>query len=247
MTDPISFDRDRRGRSIFLSDAVARIVVADNAGPIRTSIAGGPRQAATLFTTRKGPPFICSSNAERALAFASEADPAVARMLGQPHRLEFTSTHGVRHVYIPDFRRDLRSGLTEIIECKADDRPDKRGPAYERKLELAGEVYAQIGWRYRKLILADITAEPLYSSLKRIERDACLRLRPPEFHRVTDCLRAHGPMELGRLADAVAPRPRGKAVICALMGRGVVTIDLRRRLNPENVVSLFDPASEPLI
>jgi hypothetical protein len=244
--NPVTFEKERRERSMRLSDAVATIIVAEDGDPIRTAIDGRSLRAKTLFSTCKGVAFTVESNAERALAFASEADPAIERMLGQPHRLEFTTRQGVRHIYIPDLRRDLRNGRTQIIECKADDGGFEHDPFYERKLELAGEVYALLGWTFEKRTLGMIVVEPRFTSLKRIARDGFLLLRPAERHAVFDALNARGPMPLGELADAIAPAPRGSSVIFHLMCLGLVTIDLRWRLGPGSIVSLFDPAAEPL-
>jgi hypothetical protein len=245
MADPAIFESDRRVVTIGLTDALATIVVAEDSGPIRTIINGRSLRPTMRFASCKARAFAIESAAERALAFSSEADPAVATMLSQPHRLEFTTSGGAQHTYIPDMRRDLRSGVVDIIECKADDRPDKRGPGYQRKLALAGEIYRKIGWQFRVVTFADIAVEPRYTSLIRIARDGHLKLAPQERHRATDLL-SRGPVTLGELSEAVAPGPRGKAVVFHLTCHGVLAIDLRRPLGEASLVRLYDPAMGPL-
>lgn len=137
---PSNFARPTHGvRAIIFSHPDGR--------PVRRPKGRGgktPRGKFPSFKTRRAQPF--ESLPERKLIHICEADADVVGYFMQPHRLEMRVIGLERPlVYFPDAVRLMADGRVQVVEAKSFDIDD---PEYQRKLDLAEEVYTARGWSF---------------------------------------------------------------------------------------------------
>jgi hypothetical protein len=107
---------------------LARILVADDGGPIRTIVGTRPIMWTGEYysaKTRRSQPW--ESPLEEDHFYRLEVDTDVVDYLAQPHRFEIVFD-GRRYSYIPDAKVRFADGKTEIREIKQSKREVNRDP-----------------------------------------------------------------------------------------------------------------------
>jgi hypothetical protein len=239
-----------RNSSIKDSRTAARIVAADDGGPIRTII-NGRRSIPTGFVTaiKAGfSPQPHESKWEKAVMYLAEASPYVQTFLAQPHRLEMYMS-GERNplIYFPDLFLVDRlddgepfsdaamgwepSNRTEyvnvLLEIKGP--KDKRAKEhdYVKKLELADEVYRRVGFRH---FVVEAAAEICPLDLKRAREVTFgarqLSVSEADLYRVREIMRRLPNPRFVEVAEALGGGKRANNLLYSLHVRGFLEIDL---------------------
>ncbi|MCW6509866.1 hypothetical protein [Lichenifustis flavocetrariae] len=215
----------------------ARLVVSPRGGPIRLIITGRKViPTGRWYSTKNGRCMPWESKAERDLCIVAEADTDVIRFLVQPHRLEIDVGEARPLVYIPDAEHVLASGVTEIIEVKR--AGEKLEPDYERKLELAAEIYRGLGWRFRIMRDAEIRREPRFPNAKIIASHGPTLVTSEETLAALDLIDRPGGSTYGCVGDVLGGGPQGVARLHALVVRRLLTFDLDRPIRSNIPVTL---------
>lgn len=196
--------------AIQFSTLAARVVTADDGGPIRTITAVNYRRPTGRFPSRKALrtlPF--DAMHERDLLWISEADPAVVSFLSQPHRLELNVRGRNKPLaYFPDVRRDMENGGVEIIETKKRANEVDADPFYAQKIELARQVYEMLGWTFRVVAWPEIKRGATLSNARMIAGSHHVRLTTTDRLRLMSILQdtavAYGDV-VSALSDAADP------------------------------------------
>jgi hypothetical protein len=149
-----------------LSEGSPKIVVARDGGPIRRIINGRHIVPTSLYPSFKGNRSLpTEADHEYGLLEHCDIDKAVVHCLSQPHRVEIpVPWQDQPLIYFPDAQRDLADGGREIFETSEDDNRRLKDPHYTFKLDVVGELYDRIGWRFRRVKASEVFAGPLYAN-----------------------------------------------------------------------------------
>lgn len=213
-------------------------------GPVRLIINGRHRKPTGRYASmkaRRSMPW--EDRAERKFFWLCEADTAVVSYLAQPHGLEMKMAGRSKPLlYYPDVRRDMADGSVEIREIKSRDaRKRLRDPEYDLKLDLAGEVYARLGWDFAILGEEEDIEHPSQrlATAKEIQRRRRVRVDTRDRFALIDAIDREGTVApLRAVVDALGGEPIGRAKLFAAVVRRVVHLPLDRRLDSETPVSL---------
>ena len=261
----IEFDRER---------TIAKVVVAQSGGPIRTIITGREPHATGIFVSVKAKyramPWESMKAELPAIALAEVASP-VHELLAQPHRLEI-HVEGEREpwIYFPDLDLKVDQRFANmlaakvpfaeaavrwkpvpgerihtcklIVEVKDDDDPRNGDKAYRSKLDLAAEVYKQLGWSFAEVIRSrDLDVAHIPMAVREIAHDASVKFDKYDVACATDLIVAEGGLGVyATIAAELGDGQLGRAKLSALHVRRVVAIDLSRPLGPDSIVRLID-------
>lgn len=213
-------------------------------GSVRMIIHGRHRKPTGRYASVKaGRAMPWEDRAERMFFWLCEADTAVARYLAQPHGLEMRVTGRKEPLlYYPDVRREMSDGLVEIREIKSRDATKRlRDPNYDLKLDLAGEVYARLGWDFAVLHQADDIERPRQrlATAREIQRRRRVRVDTRDrFAFIGAVEREGGVAPLGAIIDALGGEPLGRAKVYAAIVRRLVHVPLDGRLTDKTPVTL---------
>lgn len=124
-----------------------------------------------------------------------------------------------------------------IVEVKHPDDPRYEDPVYERKLDLARQVYEAIGWRFSRVVHPEQVPTPTISkSIREIMLDHDTSLSPADIDVVRRVMGPNGQASLKDLSEALGVRHHGIAKCAALHVRRIVSIDLEQDMGPETTV-----------
>ena len=213
-------------------------------GPVRMIISGRHRKPTGRYASVKaGRALPWEDRAERMFFWLCEADTAVARYLAQPHGLAIKVAGRARPLlYYPDVRRDMADGRVEIREIKSRAaRSRLRDPDYQLKLDLAGEVYARLGWDFAVLHQADDIERPRqrFATAQEIQRRRRVRVDTRDRFALIEAIeREGGVAPLGTIVGVLGGEPLGRAKAYAAVVRRIVHVPLDQRLAADTPVSL---------
>jgi hypothetical protein len=206
-----------------------------------------------------------SMRAELPMIEMCEVASPVHSMMTQPHELFMKVTGQERMwMYRPDMRLkvdvtfadDLRDGTSFqaavrnwrpgqgpdhlvdlIVEVKHPKDPRYDDPIYDRKLDLARQVYEALGWRFARVEYPEQVAGPsIARSVRELALDHDTSLSPADLDVVRRVMGPDGSARLGDLSTALARRHKGLAKCAALHVRRIISIDLEMDLLPETTV-----------
>lgn len=206
-----------------------------------------------------------SMRAELPMIEICEVASPVRSVMTQPHEL-FMKVTGERRewMYRPDmhlrvdaaFANMLRDGVPFqaavaewqpgkgpthlvdlIVEVKHPKDPRYDDEFYDRKLELARQVYDSINWQFMRVDYpAQVPGPRISRSVKEIMLDHDVSLSPGDISAVRKVLGRGGVAPLRAVAEALGHRHHGVAKCAALHVRRIVAIDLRHDLAPHTPV-----------
>lgn len=208
-----------------------------------------------------------SNDAERPMIELCETASAVRSMLSQPHELFMKVTGEPREwMYRPDLRLTVDAAFAQavldsipfaeavcswrpsegrlatktlIVEVKRDDDPRFNDPIYLRKLELARQVYEDIGWAFVWVTNSiDIKHAASARSVREVMLDHDVSLAPSDITVARRVLGAEGKATLGELVNALGSL--GKC--CALHVRRIICMDMENDLRPDTAVVGMPPS-----
>ncbi|WP_448188808.1 hypothetical protein [Azospirillum sp. sgz301742] len=224
---------------------VARVVEDPLGGPMRRIINGRHRKPTGRYSrakARRALPW--EDKRERAYFWHCEADTDVITYLSQPHRLEIEIGRARPLIYFPDVRRNMAGGRVEIGEIKKAYNPDDDAD-YDRKLQLAAEVYRGLGWSFRIIEEAEIERQPGRDTVWAIQRHRHVAVTVRDRFVVMETVERHdGIASFGQLAEALGGGPAGHALLCACIVRRVASIDIAARLESDSPVTLVAGRSD---
>ena len=209
-----------------IMDRRATLVTAVGGGPLRTIITGLARHPTGRYSSAKtlrAQPW--KSQAERSRMMLCEADPDIASYLAQPHRLDF-EVGGKIVRFFPDLRIDRRNGdvAIEKILSPSDVR---RGRNFKPAIDWAVEIYRALGWTFSVRERSEIETGRAFRNAAAIQTDRHCSITPSDGLRAYDEIACRGgTAPYGALVEAIAPLPRGRAVLHALIVRGDLALDL---------------------
>ena len=194
-------------------------------GPMRTAADVSQKRSVGRYASKKnGRGQFHESQNELHAFYDAEVNTDVVRYRAQPHKLEFI-IDGKRRFYTPDREDTLSNRRTEIIEVK-DHYEAEKDPDYHTKLEIAGTIYAGLGWSFRVTERAEIEAQPRYKAIELIQS---LR-RTVVTQLDEDCVqrRLAGDETLPLVGNSgLWDSPvLGFAKMCALMVKRTISIDI---------------------
>ncbi len=185
----------------------------------------------------------------------AEYSTRIISLLSQPHRLELFVKGGAQPLlYFPDlevtveddFLQDLRSGMPFseaallwrpkrnrntakqrlVLEIKDDNDRRNDDPVYQRKLELAREVYSKIGIHFLTIKRSKDIDCGAMRILREVLMDRYTRVTPVDLDAVTTHLdEAGGLTSFDGLVDSLGGGIAGRAKALALHFRRAVSID----------------------
>ncbi|MHA6731238.1 hypothetical protein [Devosia sp. A369] len=220
-----------------------------------------------------------SVTAELPMIELCETASPVRALLSQPHELFMKVTGESRQwMYRPDLRLTVdrvfgqtvlggvpfakavanwRPGtkvsetMTLIVEVKGDDDPRLEDPVYDRKIELARQVYEAINWRFIWVDRSpDIDHPAIATSVREIMLDHDVSITPADITTARAVLGEARRATLRELTAALGGGGIGKAA--ALHVRRIVSIDMNNDLRPDTVVvrmpddmAIFEVTGQP--
>ena len=223
----------------------ARLITAVNFGSIRTIVNGGATHATGRYSSAKtnsAQPW--ESKYERDLFLHCEVDHRVETYLAQPHRLEILVGEVKPLIFFPDVRRDMRDGSVEIVEVKQNLR--KPDPDYVRKLALAEEIYAGLGWQFRVVIGQEFATGVRHDNVRYIQADRHVEFSLIDLFKVVDQIDHLGAAATyGEACAVISPGPQGKAKINAMICAAHIAIDLDQKLRASSPIYALDKGDLP--
>lgn len=245
----------------------ARIEYMENGSPIIDLITGRePHVVGTKVCIKAGMRSMPweSVKGERPMIMLCEAASPVQRLLAQPHELFMKVTGQSRlWMYRPDLLvtidarvvHDVQAGVPFsdaianwrpehrthdvrlVIEVKDDDDPRIDDPIYERKLELARQVYEFINWRFITVVRSqDIDNARIAHSVRQLCLDHDASISPGDIDRVRTVFERNPTPWLIELMLELGGGGGSLAKCAALHVRRIISIDMRNELRPETPI-----------
>lgn len=226
--------------------STARLIVPYEGGAIRTIITGGKKHATGVYPSRKtGSRQYWEGFPERWMILESEVAAWVIDYQTQPFRFEFVYD-GTPYTYIADHCRQLEDGTVEVIEVKRTER-DLSDPDYRLKLACVHELCRQVTWSFKVAFLhRSQTTRNRQRNLELIQSRRFVTIRSSHLQALADFRRKNGPestYEALTIALSEGHAFLGRAVVQALIARGLLTIDLDRPLVSNTPVTILEPAT----
>lgn len=252
----IALEPGHRAASARTPQASARIVLAKNGGAIRTIVGHGSIRAVSVYPSVKaGYAMPTEAPHERMLVRICEADPQVVDYQTQPHRLEIPLNDRAKPViYFPDCIRQMADGAIEVIETKKTASEFTRSSSYAWKLDLAEQVYADLGWRFRRLSQQDdIDVKPLWPNARMISVRNKRRVTSADQLRFQEAvLKRNGTVAFAEAVEvmtdsATSPLPVATTLVHALVCRRIAWIDIAARIDRDTPVRLVGPSAASTI
>ena len=204
--------------------------------PVRLRRNGRQKRAVGLyFSVKSGRHLPFESTLELHDLWRAEVDSTVVRSFPQPFTLQMV-TDGVAWRYTPDRRDVLADGAERIVEVKDDDWAEQ-DPVLAERLGHVAEHLAERGIKFRVHARSEIQVEPQFSAIQAIQRHRRTAVTPAEVEAVCEQLRREA-CTLGGLQSRLGGGPRALAVLCALVVRRVILLDLSCGLHEDAAVSL---------
>lgn len=247
----IGLEPGRGAASARTLQAAARIVLARNGGAIRTIVGHGSIRAVSVYPSVKaGYAMPTEAPHERMLVRICEADPQVVDYQTQPHRLEIPlSDRAQPLIYFPDCIRQMADGAIEVIETKKTAAEFTRSSSYAWKLDLAEQVYAGLGWRFRRLSQQDdIDIKPLWPNARMISVRNKRRVTSADRLRFQEAvLKRNGIIAFAEAVEVMtdsgaSPLPVATTLVHALICRRVAWIDIAARIDRDTPMRLTGPS-----
>lgn len=263
----VGYSRVKRQLEVHRLRTFARIEYMEDGGPIVDLITGRePHVVGTKVCIKAGMRSMPweSVKAERPMIKLCEVASPVLRLLAQPHELFMKVTgYSKAWMYRPDLLLTIDAGVVHkvnagipfseaialwkpsdrthdvrlVVEVKDDNDPRIGNPVYERKLELAQQVYEFLNWHFITVVRSrDIDNDQISYAVDQICLDHDVAISPGDIDRVrTVFARNPNPM----LIELILELGGGAASLgkcAALHVRRIISIDLRHRLRPESPV-----------
>ena len=205
-------------------------------GPVRLRRNGRQRRAVGLyFSVKSGRHLPFESTLELHDLWRAEVDTAVVRSFPQPFTLQMV-TDSVAWRYTPDRRDVLADGSERIVEVK-DDGWAEQDPLLASRLSHVAEHLAERGLTFGLHTRSEIQAEPWFSAIQTTQRHRRTAVGPAEAEAACQQV-GQGACTLGDLQQRLGGGPRALAVLCALVARRVIQLDLGCGLHEDAAVSL---------
>lgn len=212
-------------------------------GPVRRIVNGRHHKPTGRYVSRKARRAMpWEDRAERKFFWLCEADADVVTYLAQPHCLEIHLQDGGSLTYYPDVRRDMADGSVQVRELKSKSFALRKvDPTYDRKLELAQEVYEGLGWDFDLLNEATDIDRPRVrlETAREIQRSSRVDLSPADRFVIIEAIEgAGGTLSLGELSTALGGGPAGRAKGLVAVIERIVRIHLDLPLEDGTEVTL---------
>lgn len=206
---------------------------------VKTVITGTRRYAThEMQSIKSGHLQSAENDGQFALAKTCEVRTDVVDFLLHPHRVDLESSSGTLS-YIPTMARQFEDGAVEIVEMIGRCRRQHYPEAARRE---ALVEYARRGWRFTEIDHDKACQEFKDAYMNDVYFGRRTAFTSRDHLRLTGrLLAAGGSATLEDAASAIGCRVRGELVLCAMMVRRMVEIDLARRLSSSSTVSLHDP------
>ena len=193
-------------------------------GPVRLRRNGRQKRAVGLyFSIKCGRHLPFESTLELHDLWRAEVDTAVVRSFPQPFTLQMV-TDSVAWRYTPDRRDVLADGSERIVEVK-DDGWAEQDPLLASRLRHVAQHLAERGIAFSLHTRSDIQAEPRFSAVQAIQRHRRTAVDHAMLEAVCGWV-GQGTGTLGGLQQRLGGGPRALAVLCALVVRRVIQLEL---------------------
>jgi hypothetical protein len=185
------------------------------------------------FSVKNGRHMPFESSLELQDLWRAEVDTAVVRSFVQPLTLQL-ACDGERWRYTPDRQDVLAYGAERLVEVKDDDWA-RSDPQLAARLEQAGRELECVGTPLHIHTRREIQAEPRLSAIAEVQRHRRTAVSAAEQVRVEDQLDRRE-VTLGELQRCIGGGVHASAVLCALMVRRAIAIDLAAGLHEDALV-----------
>ena len=229
-------------RDLDLTDILrhrATLVTVRQGGAIRTLIKGAARHPTGRYVSVKaGRAQPWKSLDELARIIVCEVDPSVRTYQVQPHRIDFHLSRRIVH-FFADLRVDRRDGGVDI-ELSPAGKDVSKGDV----VEWARTVYDALGWNLRVRKAEDRSRSVVVEANCRLIEGDRFAVVPPSALSVARSMieGSGGQLPYGELIERVGASmgvvPRGRAVVNAMIVRGLLELDLTKSLRPRTLVRL---------
>jgi hypothetical protein len=195
-----------------------------------------------MFVSRKiGRPVEYESMNEAALIKEMEVDPGVWDFRSQPVRFYSRSDEKHWH-YTLDFLRLRADGIIEAIEIKSEPDVVLRDLEYFGKLQRVLAICHALDWKFSVYFGRDLRAQNVFNfniqtlylhiNVPVLQRDIASTLRMAE--------RRGTAATLGEIIDLYQSPQQGAAKVFRMIGRGIVSADLTRKLTRSSSVAVAE-------
>ncbi|MBD8066046.1 hypothetical protein IC608_11235 [Devosia sp. PTR5] len=261
------YERVKRQLEVDQLRTFARIEYMKNGTPIVDLITGRePHVVGTKVCIKAGMRSMPweSVKAERPMINLCEVASPVLRLLAQPHELFMKVTgYSKEWMYRPDLLltvdahivRQVQAGVpfseavTQwkpsdrthdvrlVVEVKDDNDPRIDDPLYERKLQLARQVYEFINWHFVTVVRShDLDNDRIASSVRQLCLDHDVAISPGDIDRVRTVFGRNPTPMLMELLLELGGGASSLGKCAALHVRRIISIDLRHQLLPESPI-----------
>jgi len=166
-----------------------------------------------------------------------EVHPQNLDFLPQPCRIEGT-VFGKSHCALPDFAAVDIGRAPVLGEVKGDWGGFERPSALrQRALTQKGAEY--LGWDYAQVTPASIGTETYVENVREVQAHRFAHVSIRQEQSVIRALKLHGSLSVAALSRELDEGiSRAQALICAMMVRRLVEVDMRRQLDENSSVRL---------
>lgn len=213
---------------------VVELTRRPDGGPVRLGFGRRARSAGTFVSAKCGTSMPWESRPELHGIYEAEVDTAVVAYAVQPESLSWYF-EGEPQRYTPDRSDLMEDGGVRVIEIKDVYDADQRRP-YARKLDQVARIYSALGRRFEIHDIAKRRMEPRFDAIEEVQAYRRSMITVEQVSCIRRAL-GQGPLPMEQALDALG-RARPRAVLCAMMVRRIVEIDLSTGLHARAAVSL---------
>jgi hypothetical protein len=222
-----------------------RIVAPTDRRAIRTVITGTKAISTAVYISAKNwMSFGLEGETEQLGAMRDEVMVGTNRLRVQPFRVELITSAGIiRH--IPDAARQLSDGRWQIVDYKREWWQFRTAEG-ERQTLLGRMAADALGADYVRTVKEGLGSSTFTDNVQLVQLYRFVNASPRHRHIAAARLEQEAPIPLGRLADALdSARVNGFALVCSLMVRRQLEIDLSRKITRDSLV--IKVASSPAV
>jgi hypothetical protein len=205
--------------------------------PVRV-IANGRRNSVVgrNYSVKTGGSHPWESRNELHDLWRAEVSTHVVEYRVQPHVLKF-EIGGQRFRYTPDREDFLADNSTKIVEVK-DVFEERDDPHYTMKLAHAETIYSALGWQFEIVQGAALRTTAEFATVEHIHAYRRTVVTTEDVFAVHDLFERVDAPVLSQLVSVLPFSANSLHVVCAMIVRRIVAIDLAVGLSPDAPVSL---------
>ncbi len=221
--------------------SILRIVTPTVGHSIRTGMSGRSITSQAFYTSIRSRACIpVEGEVDRLGTMIDEVLADRVKIYGQPFRIELMTSAGI-YTSIPDRARLLATGRWQIVEAKSGWSGFQTKGAQQQNL-LGNLAADALGADYVQEVPANLGTPVFLQNVELVQSYRFVKPSMTQEATAARILSLKNVLTLGELADALDPSPaNGFALVCSMMVRRQLSIDLNRNIGRHSLVRSVPP------